>query len=398
MKYLSNVLLNVLTCILLLQLSSCIKQEIEPELLSPDLSDFSIGAKRMGEAAFTLVNPKSKSDGSFIFKTSDTGVVNIKGNVVTIRSNGNCTITAVQLATNTFKRDSIKATFQIGQKMSPVTSVFTLPEKKVGDAPFEIAGPATNSDGTISYTSSHPNVASVVGKTVQIKSAGKTVITWSQAESGIYKACTLSAELVVIDPPVVENTVTDIDGNVYKTIKIGTQTWMMENLKTTRYNDGTAMTLATDRVAWSSSTSAAYCSYENKKENADTYGYLYNWEAAHNSKIAPAGWHVPSDDEWKVLYNYIGGRREDGAKIQQTGTAYWEVDTKPSNITLFTALPGGRRTESGVFSSIGWNGMWWTSTRTGGGLAVYYDLYVKGYIERHETYTSSGFSIRCIKD
>ncbi|MDR6781859.1 fibrobacter succinogenes major paralogous domain-containing protein [Pedobacter africanus] len=371
---------------------------MEPELLSPELSDFSIGAKRMGEAAFTLVNPKSKSDGSFMFKTSDTSVVSIKGNVVTIRNNGNCTITAVQLATTTFKRDSIKATFQISQKIGPVTSVFTLPEKKVGDAPFEIAGPVTNSNGAVSYTSSHPDVASIVGKTVYVKSAGKTVITWSQAESGTYRACTLSAELVVINPPVMENTVTDIDGNVYKTIKIGTQTWMMENLKVTRYRDGTAITLTTNGAAWSSSSFAAYCSYENKKENADIYGYLYNWEAAHNSKIAPAGWHVPSDAEWQVLYNYIGGRREDGAKIQQPGTNYWINNNIATNITMFTALPGGQRNESGVFSSLGWDGIWWTSTRTGGVPAICYDLYVKGYLERQEASKNSGFSIRCVKD
>lgn len=203
MKYLSNVLpdvlLSVLACVFLLQLSSCVKQEMEPELLSPELSDFSIGAKRMGEAAFTLVSPKSKSDGNFIFKTSDTGVVRIKGNVVTIRSNGNCTITAIQLATTTFKRDSIKSTLYIGPKAGPVTNVFTLPEKKVGDAPFEIAGPVSNSNGAISYTSSHPDVASVVGKTVHIKSAGITVITWSQEASGIYQGWKLTAVLVVKD-------------------------------------------------------------------------------------------------------------------------------------------------------------------------------------------------------
>lgn len=394
MKY----LLNVLAFVFLLQLSSCVKQEMEPELLSPELNDFSIGAKRMGEAAFTLVNPKSKSDGSFIFKTSDTGVVSIKGNLVTIRSNGNCTITAVQLATTTFKRDSIKATFQIGQKIGPVTSVFTLPEKKVGDAPFEIAGPVTNSDGAVSYTSSHPDVASIVGKTLYIKSAGKTVITWSQAESGTYRACTLSAELVVINPPVMENTVTDIDGNVYKTIKIGTQTWMMENLKVTRYRDGAQIRYITkDLATWWNSEGRKYCDYENNPANSAIYGYLYNWEAAQSPNIAPAGWHVPSDAEWQVLYNYIGGRRDDGAKIQQVGNNYWINNNIATNITMFTALPGGQRSESGIFSSLGWDGIWWTSTKAGD-QAVCYDLYVKGYLERHERSRNSGFSIRCIKD
>lgn len=395
MKY----LLNVLACALLLQLSSCVKQEMEPELLSPELSDFTVGEKRVGEGPFALMDPKSKSDGSFIFKTSDTALVSIKGNIVTIRSNGKCTITAVQLASGTFKRDSIKTTFQISQKIGPVTSIFTLPEKKVGDAPFEIVGPVTNSDGAISYSSSHPNVASVVGKTLHIKSAGKTVITWFQAESGIYRACTLSAELVVVSPPVIENTVTDIDGNVYKTVKIGTQTWMMENLKVTRYRDGTSIrNISTDLSLWQSTTGAAYCSYENKAANADIYGYLYNWEAAHNGKIAPAGWHVPSDAEWQVLYNYIGGTREGGSKIQQVGTTYWQNNNPATNITMFTALPGGYRYSSGGFSSIGWNGVWWTSTRTEGGLSICYDLYVKGYIERKEAYQNSGFSIRCVKD
>lgn len=394
MKY----LFNVFAIGLLLQFSSCIKQEIDPPLLSSELSDFAIGSKRMGEEPFTLVNPKSKSDGAFIFKVSDMSLASIDGKIVTLKKRGTCTITAIQLASGNFKRDSIQATFTIAPLLSPIMSVFTVGTKMLGDPPSELVAPTSNSKGLFTFTSSNPEIASITGNTLFIKSQGKTTITAHQAASGIYEAWKITAELVVISPPVLENTITDIDGNIYKTIKIGTQTWMMENLKTTRYRNGTAIPNLTDPTAWSMDGSGAYCNYDNSSANADIYGRLYNWNAVHNSnQLAPAGWHVPNDTEWAVLYNYIGGNRESGKKIQDTNPIYWAYNMAGTNETRFSGLPGGSRSNNGTFQSLSWNCTWWTSTRAGA-LSVYYDLYVKGYIERHEIENNSGFSVRCIKD
>ena len=106
------------------------------------------------------------------------------------------------------------------------------------------------------------------------------------------------------DKPAAE-TVTDIDGNVYKTIKIGTQTWMAENLKTTKLNDGTAIPHVTDNVVWQDAVNPAYCWYNNTKAGNEKNGILYNGYTAQNLKLAPIGWHVPTKAEWETLINYL---------------------------------------------------------------------------------------------
>ncbi|MBB5438535.1 uncharacterized protein (TIGR02145 family) [Pedobacter sp. AK017] len=392
MKYLFNVLMLAL----LLQFTSCEQQE--SDLISPELSDFTITPKLLGEAPFILTAPKSKSDGAFIYKVNNSNLASIEGNVVTLKKGGVCTITAIQVSSGGYKRDSIQATFPIGVLQQPVMSDFTIESKMLGDAPFELATPKSNSKGLITFTSSNPDVASINGNMVTIKSVGKTTITANQEANGVYMAGKLNAELVVIARPVEDNIVVDIDGNIYKTIKIGTQTWMMENLKTTRYRNGTPIPNLADQAIWQSDLTGGYCIYGNNLANEAVYGKLYNWYAVNNPKeLSPEGWHIPSDAEWAILYNYIGGTRYEGGKIQQQGNTYWEYDLGQSNITQFTALPGGGRDEKGIFSSIKYDGIWWTKTRTGV-LAVAYDLYNKGYIDRVEREKASGFSVRCIKD
>ncbi|MGB4293792.1 MAG: FISUMP domain-containing protein, partial [Bacteroidales bacterium] len=97
----------------------------------------------------------------------------------------------------------------------------------------------------------------------------------------------------------------DVDGNRYKVIMIGNQLWMAENLRTTKYNDGTPIPLVTDNTAWSNLTSPGYCWYDNNSTNKDTYGALYNWYTVNTGKLCPSGWHVPSDDEWTIMQNYL---------------------------------------------------------------------------------------------
>ncbi len=171
------------------------------------------------------------------------------------------------------------------------------------------------------------------------------------------------------------STVTDIDGNVYKTIKIGTQTWMVENLKTTRYRNGTAITNVTDSTVWSNLTTGAYCDYNNTPGNSTTYGRLYNWYAVSNSNnIAPTGWLVPTDKDWKNLEMYLGMTQQqadatgwargidEGNKLKESGNSHWANPSAGTNSSGFTALPGGYRDYDGSFDYVGYNGYWWSSS------------------------------------
>ncbi|MFN8236875.1 MAG: FISUMP domain-containing protein [Chitinophagales bacterium] len=195
-----------------------------------------------------------------------------------------------------------------------------------------------------------------------------------------------------------DSTVTDIDGNVYRTVRIGTQVWMAENLKTTRYNDGTAIPTGLSNSAWQNTTSGAYSVYNNDAANNTTYGKLYNWYAVNTGKLAPAGWHVPTNAEWNMLITYLGGDVA-GGKLKST-TLWNSPNTGATNSSGFAGLPGGERRFEGTYDYIGESGYWWSST-----------YYVSGYAwfcrlddDDSSVYRDSdanmivGQSVRCVKD
>jgi uncharacterized protein (TIGR02145 family) len=195
-------------------------------------------------------------------------------------------------------------------------------------------------------------------------------------------------------------TVKDNDGNVYKTVTIGTQVWMAENLKTTKYNDGTAIPLVTDDKVWDALTTPAYCWYKNDATaNKNTYGASYNWYTVGTNKICPKGWHVPTDVEWTTLTTYLGGESVAGGKLKETGTTHWESpNTGATNESGFKALSGGDR-ESGVFSYIGYSGYWWSATGTNATEARYrYMAYHGSKVERNSIFKKMGYSVRCLRD
>ena len=213
-------------------------------------------------------------------------------------------------------------------------------------------------------------------------------------------------------------TVKDIDGNKYNTIKIGSQVWTVENLKTTRYNDGTEITNVTSGSQWGNLTTGAYCNYDNLESNAVTYGRLYNWHAVNTGKLAPAGWHVPTNEEWVTLESYLlnNGYNYDGsssfyyfgkALAADTG---WQFSNKVGSVgntdypeyrnkSGFSALPGGKRSPDGTFSEIGYSGYWWTNTTNGSNFALYRNIWF-GEIGfgRASNFKKMGQSVRCIKD
>lgn len=195
-------------------------------------------------------------------------------------------------------------------------------------------------------------------------------------------------------------TVTDKDGNVYHTITIGTQVWMLENLKTTKFNDGTPIPLVTDNTAWGNLTTSGYCWYNNDfASNKNTYGALYNWYTVNTGKLAPTGWHVPTDAEWSTLTNYLGGESIAGGKLKETGLTHWiSPNAGATNESGFTALPGGFRDAGGNFDSMGEFALFWTSTKGTYGSLYRVLVTENGSVIPWDDDEGGGLSIRCIRD
>lgn len=196
-------------------------------------------------------------------------------------------------------------------------------------------------------------------------------------------------------------TMTDQDGNVYKTITIGFQTWMAENLRTTMYNDSTDIPKVTDIGEWGISSTDAYCNYNNTTniDTVATYGRLYNWYAVNTGKLAPRGWHVPTYAEWKELLDFLGGSYVAGGKLKETGTTHWySPNIGATNESGFTALPGGAGFNGG-FAKIDEMGEWWGANEYSASSAWHWDM-GHGYSGVGISHDSKelGFSVRCVRD
>ena len=174
-------------------------------------------------------------------------------------------------------------------------------------------------------------------------------------------------------------TFTDVrDGKTYKTVQIGKQIWMAENLS---YNPGNG--------SWA---------YENKSSNEAIYGRLYNWETAKT--VCPSGWHLPSDSEWTQLTDYLGGKDIAGGKLKETGKIHWlSPNTGATNETGFTALPGGFHLLDDTFDYIGFTGSWWSATESSTynawSLGIFYYF---SYVYRIDLSKELGYSVRCVRD
>ena len=198
------------------------------------------------------------------------------------------------------------------------------------------------------------------------------------------------------DEPV---TATDVDGNVYKTVTIGTQVWFQENLKVTKLNDGTAIDLVTDDAAWGNTATSQYCWYGNNMSNKTVYGALYNCYCVKTNKLCPAGWHVPTDAEWTALSDFLGGEDVAGGKMKETGTAHWlSPNTGATNESGFTAVPGGYRHKLSFAGQMGEYAYFWSSTLS---ISQNYlrDLgNSTAELGRYDNQFENGLSVRCIKD
>lgn len=196
--------------------------------------------------------------------------------------------------------------------------------------------------------------------------------------------------------------VTDIDGNFYPTVSIGNQVWMAKNLQVTTYNNGTPIPNVTSNSQWSSLSSDAYCWVNNDESSADTQGALYNWNAVIKGNLCPAGWHVPSSDDWVTLVDYIASQGHAGneafALKAQTG---WDEGGNGADIYGFTALPYGNRTSyDGAFENQGILGYWWTSSEHSNNCCAYFNYMssINHQVNPYYSFKNYGFSVRCVKD
>ncbi len=204
--------------------------------------------------------------------------------------------------------------------------------------------------------------------------------------------------------------------DAYRTVQIGDQIWMAENLRTTKFNDGTPIPLVEEESDWINLTTPGYCWYENdRKGYGATYGPLYNWYTVETGKLCPVGWHVPTETDWEKLRNFVGDSvyfsyindsliltRVSGMKLKEAGSNHWEYNDSiySTDEFGFSALPGGARSVYGHFFEIGLFGAWWSSTEYDEDDAV--GLTMSG--NNNETHLSTmwykkfGLSVRCVKD
>jgi uncharacterized protein (TIGR02145 family) len=221
--------------------------------------------------------------------------------------------------------------------------------------------------------------------------------------------CTSIAQL---NPALTYGTVKDIDGNTYNTIKIGTQTWMAENLRTTKYRNGSKIPLVSDSTRWATNlnnetTLPMMCWYNNDQATytANKFGALYNWYAVNpstngNNNVCPTGWHVPTEGEWSTLIKFLGV--DAGGRMKNKGTQYWaSPNAGATNSSGFSGLPGGFRGSDGAFAGTRKNGYFWSSTGDEDIVDVAWSFPLvskSAFVNWYLLTKSSGFSVRCLRD
>lgn len=294
---------------------------------------------------------------------------------------------------------------------------------KSGIREFVLKGNTVGGTSSGSSVTSQGSSSKPLAKQAKGTAAISDVIASSKTGYLNYRVVTFNSDTTGIQIKMIASagTVTDADGNVYQTVKIGNQVWTVENLRVTKYNDGSSIPLDTMTTTWVKATTPKYCFYNNttNSDSINMYGSLYNWYVVNpeNTKqIAPTGWHVPSDAEWDTLQNYLIANgnnwdltlldnkiakslaaKTDWVTYTTTGTIGCEV-TK-NNVSGFSALPGGCREFSGTFSLQSVSGFWWSATNYDAAGALSRQLHCKNQnILKKIEYKIYGLSIRLVRD
>lgn len=302
----------------------------------------------------------------------------------------------------------------------PVAGFIGSPTEITAGENVNFSDQSTNNPANWSWIFGDGGTSTEQNPTYNYNTPGVFSVVLTVSNNGGLDSETKTDYITVKDP----NTVTDVDGNIYRTVQIGEQVWMAENLRTTHFADGAAIPYVESNSSWYDlvDDSKAYCWYDNNSANKELYGALYTWNAAMNGVnstddnpsrvqgVCPEGWHLPSDSEWKELEMFLGMSREEadatlfrgideGGKMKDAGTAYWvSPNTGATNSSGFSALPGGFRDFNGAFAYLGTSAYFWTTLQDGSG-AFYRRLwheYSESY--RHGQIKHKGSSVRCVKD
>jgi uncharacterized protein (TIGR02145 family) len=271
-----------------------------------------------------------------------------------------------------------------------------------GGSPITERGVCWNTTGSPTIEDIHTSDGTGAGTYISSLtglSLNTTYYVRAYATNSLGTSYGLQVEFVQREP------ILDADGNAYSVITIGTQVWFGENLRTSKFRDGSQIPYVSDGTSWANTVTPAYCWYSNDNKYKETYGGLYNWYAVSTGRLCPTGWHVPSADEYAVLIDYLGGMSIAGGKLKEAGTEHWvEPNTGATNGSGFTALPGGGRyniySEGGVFTDMGYFAYFWSSTpSTSQSNAVSFDMaYTVGIVNKGEYSRRDGGSVRCIND
>jgi uncharacterized protein (TIGR02145 family) len=269
-----------------------------------------------------------------------------------------------------------------------------------------------NADGSAANASAMLDVSSTTKGFLPPRMTGaqRNAIA-SPVPAGLLVLCTdcgISGEIQVYNGTTWTNLIDGTATAATPRVTIGTQVWAVHNLDVTTYRDGTPIPEVTDPAAWTALTTGAWCYYNNNSSLGTTYGKLYNWYAVAgihdadpntpNKVLAPTGWHVPTDSEWTTLTTTLGGTSVAGGKMKVT-TLWNSPNTNASNISGFSGVPGGYRSNNGTFSGIGTNGSWWSSSDFSTTYAWARGLSYNSYIaSRFDGHKISGLSVRCLRD
>jgi uncharacterized protein (TIGR02145 family) len=244
----------------------------------------------------------------------------------------------------------------------------------------------------------------------QLKNTSGIVdLPYSEGDILLYTSTTGQYSTIITDAPTTSKTITfdfsaciDADENTYTTVTIGNQVWMAENLKTTKYNDGSSVPLIIDNLEWGNLSTPGYCWYNNDETtNKNVCGALYNWHTVNTGKLAPVGWHVPDYNEWQSLANYLGRYLVAGGKLKESGSTHWlSPNEGATNESGFSALPAGYRWDfDNSFIDKGICGVWWSSTDSNASIAWYRLAHHSNAVLPPGIQSkNAGFSVRCVRN
>jgi uncharacterized protein (TIGR02145 family) len=399
--------------------ASAVSNSVTPRTV-PGIPTIGTATAGAGQSTITYTAPVSNGGGAITSYTATSAPGGLTG---TLSQAGSGTITVTGLTNGTAYTFTVTATNAAGTSIASAASNAVTPYT-ISGAP--IIGTATLGTGgsnglaTITFTAPSNNGGTVITSYTTTSSPGGLTGTVTQAGSGTIFVNNLTYGTAYTFTVTATNAAgTSAASNASNSVTplasvtIGTQIWESRNLEVTTYTDGTVIPQVTSPSAWAALTTGAWCYYANVTANGTTYGKLYNWYAvvgiydaasstntALRKKLAPTGWHIPTDDEWTTLSTFLGGTTVAGGKMKSTGTTLWTTpNTGATNSSGFTGLPGGYRDNAGTFDPIGNYGFWWSSSEFDS--SAVWDRYVhynSGSDGRWRHHRAFGFSVRCVRD